>query len=143
MTYALISIYSKNVIGQARTSSGKTLAFAIAMFAAIDNKISKPQAICVTHNKELAVQNYNVVKRLGKFTSVTVGLALAGDKAPRGERVKPDETPFEGQIIVGTVGILASGSAKKRSGALRLDCTEVKVGAHRLDCISTILYRIH
>jgi len=46
----------KNVIAQAQTGSGKTVAFAIGMLCAVDPSQDTVQAVCLTPTRELAIQ---------------------------------------------------------------------------------------
>ena len=55
-----------DVIGQARTGTGKTAAFGIPILEQLDMDVSKPkpQALILAPTRELAVQVENEIKRL-------------------------------------------------------------------------------
>mmetsp|Transcript_39063 Transcript_39063/g.91933 ORF Transcript_39063/g.91933 Transcript_39063/m.91933 type:complete len:527 (+) Transcript_39063:99-1679(+) len=86
-----------NIIGQARNGSGKTGAFAIAMLMGVNAQEAAPQGLCVCPTRELAVQNFTVVKQLGSYTSMGFLLAVPQERLPR---------KVDSAIIVGTAGKL-------------------------------------
>jgi len=91
-----IALEGGNIIGQARNGSGKTAAFALAMLLRVDESKSWPQGLCVCPTRELATQNHDVIKALGKFTSVEYFLAV-----PKGPK---DASAATSQVVVGTPG---------------------------------------
>ncbi|XP_031478241.1 DEAD-box ATP-dependent RNA helicase 38 [Nymphaea colorata] len=86
----------RNLIAQAHNGTGKTTCFTLGMLGRVDMKQKVPQAICVCPTRELAIQNEEVLLRLGKYTGVTSLCAVAG--LPR--------TPITAQVVIGTPGTL-------------------------------------
>ena len=88
----------RNMIGQSQSGTGKTAAFVLTMLSRIDYDKIMVQAICLAPTRELARQIVNVVREMGKFTSVKVCLAIK-DGVKRGEQLKD-------HIVVGTPGTM-------------------------------------
>merc|ERR1712100_903426 len=82
-----------SIIGQAQNGSGKTAAFALSMLMQIETQYQCPQALCICPTRELAIQNRDVAKLLGKFTKNEYFLAVPQEKLPR---------EVKAQIVVGT-----------------------------------------
>ncbi|KAK1396785.1 DEAD-box ATP-dependent RNA helicase 38-like [Heracleum sosnowskyi] len=66
----------KNLTAQAHNGSGKTTCFVIGMLSRVDPELAAPQALCICPTRELAIQNQEVVERMGKFTGITSVLAV-------------------------------------------------------------------
>jgi len=93
-----ITLKRKNIIGQAQNGSGKTAAFAISMLLAADSELRQPQSMCVCPTRELAIQNYDVIAKLGKYTKLELFLGVPqAERAPR---------KVNAQLVVGTPGKL-------------------------------------
>ncbi|MHC4995754.1 MAG: DEAD/DEAH box helicase [Planctomycetota bacterium] len=88
-----------DVLGQAKTGSGKTAAFGLPILQMIDPKVPA-QALCLAPTRELAVQIVKELNGLGKATGIKA-VAIVG-----GESYKPQLKAIkEGvQVIVGTPG---------------------------------------
>ncbi|KAG6394985.1 hypothetical protein SASPL_145576 [Salvia splendens] len=71
----------KNLIAQAHNGSGKTTCFVLGMLSRVDPNVREPQALCICPTRELAVQNMEVLLKMGKFTGITSELALPPDQA--------------------------------------------------------------
>eukprot|EP00386_Alphamonas_edax_P004468 GDKI01014102.1.p1 GENE.GDKI01014102.1~~GDKI01014102.1.p1 ORF type:complete len:497 (-),score=156.46 GDKI01014102.1:29-1519(-) len=95
----LIIKHHGNIIAQAQNGSGKTATFALGMLAKIDHAHKHPQAICISPTRELATQNLEVIKTLGKYTQTTYGLIV-----PQMELAKD---VLSAQILCGTPGKMA------------------------------------
>jgi len=70
-----------NMVGQAKTGSGKTAAFALGLLSRIDSTktdLDGPQCVVMCHTRELATQNFNEIKAFGQFLNVSVKLLVAG-----------------------------------------------------------------
>lgn len=91
-----IAMSGGNIIGQAQNGSGKTAAFALAMLCTADATKQAPQAVCICPTRELALQNFAVVAKLGQFTGLHFWTAI-----PQVER---PPRRVDAQIIVGTPG---------------------------------------
>ena len=70
-----------DVVGMARTGSGKTAAFIIPMIERLKTHSAKvgARAIILSPSRELALQTLKVVKDLGKGTDLTTVLLVGGD----------------------------------------------------------------
>jgi len=91
-----IALSGENIVGQAQNGSGKTAAFALAMLLKCDVQTQGVQGLCVCPTRELALQNFDVISRLGKFTGLTLFLAV-----PQQERFPRS---IDANILVGTPG---------------------------------------
>jgi ATP-dependent RNA helicase DeaD len=90
----------QDVIGQARTGSGKTAAFALPMLQSIDVGARRVQAIVLAPTRELAVQITEEMKKLGTYTGIKV-IAIYGGQSINVQR----EALLHGvHAIVGTPG---------------------------------------
>jgi ATP-dependent RNA helicase DDX19/DBP5 len=104
----------KNLIGQSQSGTGKTAAFALAMLSRIDLSNPSTQALCLSPARELARQSMDVLREMGKYTSVTTAYGIR-DAVARGDKVSA-------QIVIGTPGTV--GDLIKRRA---LDVSQVKM----------------
>ncbi|KAL8214497.1 hypothetical protein R6Q57_003946 [Mikania cordata] len=108
----------KNLIAQAHNGSGKTTCFVLGMLSRVDPKLGAPQALCICPTRELAIQNMDVLLKMGKFTGITSELGLPADKAnyiPIAKRA-----PVTAQVIIGTPGTINKWIAAKKLGTSNL-----------------------
>lgn len=91
-----------DLIGQARTGTGKTAAFAIPIIESLEprRRCPNPQALVLVPTRELAVQVADEVEKLS-FGRKTECVALYGGKPIRRQIEKLQRGP---QIVVGTPG---------------------------------------
>ena len=68
----------RDVIGQAQTGTGKTVAFAIPIVEAIKPRIKSPQAIILCPTRELAIQVSEEIKRVSRYKKDIVVLPVYG-----------------------------------------------------------------
>lgn len=90
----------RDVIGQAQTGTGKTVAFGIPLLESVDPKARHPQGLVLAPTRELAMQVCEELNKLGKEKGVTALPIYGGQeisKQIRGLKKNP-------QIIVGTPG---------------------------------------
>lgn len=69
------ALTGRDVMGQARTGTGKTAAFLLPLFCRLRKGCEKPQALILAPTRELALQIQNELGKLGQglgFTSVTL-----------------------------------------------------------------------
>ncbi len=99
-----VALQGSDVIGQARTGTGKTASFAIPILEQLKprQEVRGIQALILVPTRELAVQVREEVEKLAFGRQVTC-LALYGGKPVRGQIEKLRRNP---QIIVGTPGRL-------------------------------------
>ncbi|KAK9058818.1 hypothetical protein SSX86_023661 [Deinandra increscens subsp. villosa] len=108
----------RNLIAQAHNGSGKTTCFVLGMLSRVDPKLAAPQALCICPTRELAIQNMEVLLKMGKFTGITSELGLPLDKAnyiPVSKRA-----PVTAQVIIGTPGTINKWIAAKKLGTSNL-----------------------
>ncbi|KAI5067234.1 hypothetical protein GOP47_0017762 [Adiantum capillus-veneris] len=92
-----------HLIAQAHNGSGKTTCFVLGMLSRVDPEVQAPQAICVCPTRELAIQNEEVLLKMGKFANITSACAISTDfnkqsSTRRGQVVD--------QVIIGTPGTI-------------------------------------
>jgi len=90
----------KDVIGQAKTGTGKTAAFGIPMIERLDPKINRVQGLVLEPTRELAIQVAEHIRRLNKYTPFKV-LPIYG-----GESIRKQIYALERgvHVVVGTPG---------------------------------------
>jgi len=90
----------KDVIGQARTGTGKTAAFGIPMVERLNPKINSVQGLVLEPTRELAIQVAEHISRLSKYAAFKV-LPIYG-----GEPIRKQIYALESgvHIVVGTPG---------------------------------------
>lgn len=98
-----VSLKGEDVMGTAKTGSGKTLAFLVPVIEAlIRNRITEFDglaALIISPTRELAVQIFEVLTKIGKYNSFSAGLVTGGkDVQYEKERVA------RMNILVGTPG---------------------------------------
>ncbi|KAL6450321.1 DBP4 ATP-dependent RNA helicase DBP4 [Candida maltosa Xu316] len=98
-----IALKGEDLLGTARTGSGKTLAFLVPVIESlIRNKITDYDglaALIVSPTRELAVQIFEVLTKIGKYNSFSAGLVTGGkDVQFEKERIS------RMNILVGTPG---------------------------------------
>lgn len=92
---------NRDVLGQAKTGSGKTAAFGLPLFHMATRELAF-QTIIMVPTRELAVQVANEMSELGKFTPIRV-TAVMGGESIRGQARELERGP---EIIVATPGRL-------------------------------------
>ncbi|KAI3832186.1 hypothetical protein MKX03_012745 [Papaver bracteatum] len=110
----------KDLIAQAHNGSGKTTCFVLGMLSRVDVKLKAPQALCICPTRELAIQNIEVLNKMGKYTGITSFCAIPVDRArdiPINKR-----SPITDQIVVGTPGTI-----KKWMSVKKLSVDDMKI----------------
>jgi ATP-independent RNA helicase DbpA len=118
--HALPSLLAgKDVIAQARTGSGKTVAFGLALLARIDVDLDRVQILVLCPTRELADQVSNEVRRLARFIPNLRVLTLCGGVPVRSQTPSLQTAPH---VIVGTPGRILDhlGRATLELSALRV-----------------------
>ena len=96
-----IAVEGKDMIGQARTGTGKTASFGIPMLQRINPKDKNLQAIVLCPTRELAIQSANEIRKLAKFLHGIKVLPIYGGQ----EISKQIRSLKDGvQIVIGTPG---------------------------------------
>ena len=111
----------KDVIGQARTGSGKTAAFGLGLISMLDTRIFDVQALVLCPTRELADQVAKAIRQLARATPNVKILSLCG-----GAPFRPQAASLEygAHIVVGTPGRIEDHLRKK---TLVLDAVKVLV----------------
>uniref|UniRef100_A0A0N4ZMF2 RNA helicase n=1 Tax=Parastrongyloides trichosuri TaxID=131310 RepID=A0A0N4ZMF2_PARTI len=94
----------RDVVAMSRTGSGKTAAFVVPMLQKL--KMRNPtgiRAILISPTRELAVQTFNVVKELGRFTGLRAACIVGGESLQENFAII-HQTP---DILIATPGRLA------------------------------------
>ena len=96
-----IAVEGKDMIGQARTGTGKTASFGIPMLQRINPKDKNLQAIVLCPTRELAIQSANELRKLAKFLHGIKVLPIYG-----GQEISKQIRSLKGgvQIVIGTPG---------------------------------------
>jgi ATP-dependent RNA helicase DeaD len=90
----------RDVIGQAKTGSGKTVAFSLPLLHSVDPRNMQVQAVVLAPTRELAVQITQEMKRLGAHTGVRV-IAIYGGQSMGAQKA---ELRRGAHVVVGTTG---------------------------------------
>jgi ATP-independent RNA helicase DbpA len=109
----------KDVTGQAKTGSGKTAAFGLALLQAVDPALSRTQALVLCPTRELAEQVATELRRLAQRQANTQIVTACGGRSSRDQA-----RALQGgaHIVVGTPGRTA-----KHLRTQALDVEELKV----------------
>ncbi|MHC6180807.1 DEAD/DEAH box helicase [Clostridium sp. JNZ X4-2] len=95
-----IILEGKDVIGQAQTGTGKTLAFGAPMLSRINSKDKKISCIIVTPTRELAIQVNDELSRIAKFKRTSLLPIYGGQPIER--QIKSLKRGVD--VVVGTPG---------------------------------------
>jgi ATP-independent RNA helicase DbpA len=93
----------EDVLAQARTGSGKTVAFGLALLARVDVTAARTQALVLCPTRELAEQVTVEIRRLGRFLANLRVVTLCGGVPVRTQKPSLEQAPH---VIVGTPGRL-------------------------------------
>ena len=105
----------KDLLAQAKTGSGKTVAFGIGILHNFDAQLYQTQALVICPTRELADQVSKELRRLARVTPNTNILTLCGGKPLGPQLASLERNPH---IVVGTPGRLLKHLEK---GTLNLD----------------------
>jgi ATP-dependent RNA helicase DDX18/HAS1 len=75
-------LQGNDLLGAAKTGSGKTLAYLIPCFEKLHSlefkQVNGTGVIIITPTRELAIQVFDVAKKIGEFHHKTIGLLIGG-----------------------------------------------------------------
>ena len=130
----------RNLIGQAKAGSGKTLAFGIPLIQAVRDDLRGVQGLVLVPTRELAVQITLELQKIGAFTGAGV-LAIYGGQSMN---VQLDALRRGTHVVVGTPGRtidhIRRGSLKLDSvGFVVLDEADVMLDMGFIDDVDYIL----
>ena len=110
----------KDIIGQAQTGTGKTLAFGSVLLSKIEKKNKTVQALILSPTRELALQIDEELKRIGAFSDLSIVSVYGGSEIEKQIR----NIKKGADIIVGTPGRVQDLMRRK---VLKLDSIEFMV----------------
>ena len=116
-----LMLAGNDVIGQAKTGSGKTAAFGLALLNRIDQALLKTQALVLCPTRELADQVAAELRRLASRMSNTRILTLCGGRPYRDQLLA---LAHGNHVVVGTPGRIGKHLRKQ---SLRLSDVSVLV----------------
>lgn len=108
-----LALKQNDVIGQSQTGSGKTHAFLIPIFEALEETAPHVQAVITTPTRELAEQIYQVATHIASFSEVPIAIAryMGGTDKER-SLAKLKSQP---QIVIGTPGRIRDLAINERA----------------------------
>ncbi|MFA5903332.1 MAG: DEAD/DEAH box helicase [Desulfobacula sp.] len=112
-------IENKDVLGQARTGTGKTAAFALPLLSRIDLDIKRPQVLVLTPTRELAIQVGESFKTYGAKLK---GLNVLSVYGGQGYGIQLNQLKRGVHVLVGTPGRLMDHMRKKTVSFTDLFC---------------------
>ncbi|HEY7535411.1 MAG TPA: DEAD/DEAH box helicase [Thermodesulfobacteriota bacterium] len=121
------ALSGRDIIGQAQTGTGKTLAFGIPLVEKVDPLKREVQAIVLTPTRELAVQVAGELGKIGKHKQITVIPVYGGQ--PIGKQLAHLKEGVH--IVVGTPGRVID-HLKRRALNLKSVCFTVLDEADRM-----------
>lgn len=95
-----IVLQGTDVIGQAQTGTGKTLAFGAPVLNSISNESKKVKSIILAPTRELAIQVYKELTTISKYTKFRLLPVYGGDSIDR--QIKSLKRGID--IVIGTPG---------------------------------------
>ena len=100
----------KDIIGQSKTGTGKTAAYALPMIEKIDKENKKVQAIVLCPTRELAIQVTDEIRKFNKYMDNVKCVAIYG-----GEPIERQIMSIKKgvQIVVGTPGRIMDHMRRK------------------------------
>ena len=108
-----LALKKADIIGQSQTGSGKTHAFLIPIFEALDPDEQKVQVIITTPTRELAEQIYQVALHISSFSETPISIVryMGGTDKER-SIAKLKSQP---QIVIGTPGRIRDLAINERA----------------------------
>jgi ATP-independent RNA helicase DbpA len=140
--HALPSLLAgKDVIAQARTGSGKTVAFGLALLARVDVDLARVQVLVLCPTRELADQVSAEVRRLARFIANLRVVTLCGGVPVRTQKPALQAAPH---VVVGTPGRILDHLARENLElsdlrVLVLDEADRMLDMGFLDAITTVV----
>jgi ATP-independent RNA helicase DbpA len=116
-----ITLAGHDLIAQAKTGSGKTAAFALALLTNLNPRRFAVQAMVLCPTRELADQVTQEIRRLARFADNIKILSLVGGSTMRPQR---DSLEHGAHIVVGTPGRIMDHLQR---GSLKLDALNTLV----------------
>merc|ERR1711916_197986 len=94
-----------NLIAQSQSGTGKTAAFVVGMLSVVDIDNPLPQALCLAPTRELAVQTFGTVGKMGEYTGFKIHCMVSQDKdkkknKKKGKSRRRHVDPVDAQVVV-------------------------------------------
>ena len=126
-----LALEERDIVGQARTGTGKTAAFVIPILEFIDleNRSKNPQALILVPTRELAVQVKEEVVKLSLGLRVRC-VALYGGTPIRGQIAKLKRGV---ELVVGTPGRVLDHMSRNTLSLGEIDCVVLDEADRMLD----------
>ena len=93
-------IDNQDIVAQSQSGTGKTGTFIISSLQKVDLSEKSTQVLILSPTRELANQSYEVAKKIGSYTKISISL-IVGGKSIGNDFSKLDKGS---QIIIGTPG---------------------------------------
>ncbi|PIA64933.1 hypothetical protein AQUCO_00100416v1 [Aquilegia coerulea] len=120
----------KDLVAQAHNGSGKTTCFVLGMLSRVDPNLKEVQALCICPTRELAIQNMDVLKKMGKYTGITSFPAIPSGSA----RIPiPRMAEIKDQVVIGTPGRIRDLMSSKKLNTSHLKVLVFDEADHMLD----------
>ncbi|KAI3978784.1 hypothetical protein MKX01_015959 [Papaver californicum] len=111
----------KDLVAQSHNGTGKTTCFVLGMLSRVNVNLKAPQALCICPTRELAIQNLEVLTKMGKYTDIKSYCAIPmGSKSP--DLPISKRMPLTQQVVIGTPGTI-----KKWISYKKLSLREIKI----------------
>lgn len=91
----------KDLIAKAQSGTGKTGTFSIGLLEKTDTENSEIQSLVLANTRELALQIFNVISALSRYTKTEITLSVGGESVQSNKNNILEKKP---QIVVGTPG---------------------------------------
>ena len=108
-------IAGENILGQARTGTGKTAAFGIPTLQRLD-PTGRLQALCLAPTRELAVQVTGELRRLAQYTALRCVAVYGGQKI----QTQVHQLGRKPHFVIGTPGRVTSAASSTTSRTARI-----------------------
>lgn len=125
-----LSLQGRDILGQAATGSGKTVAFALPMLQQIELTTLDVQGVVLCPTRELADQVAEQIILLGRFMPNLKVVTLCGGRA-MGPQIK--SLQFGAHIVVGTPGRVLEHVSKRRLSLGTVKCRVLDEADRMLD----------
>lgn len=112
-----ILMTGKDLIAQAHSGAGKSLAFIIGSLYQMDPNVNACQSLILAPTRELAEQTYTVAKQVGQYMKINIALCMGGTNV--GDCIREMRSA---QMVIATPGRLLDMLQKNK-----LDITQLRM----------------
>ncbi|MFT7518493.1 MAG: ATP-independent RNA helicase DbpA [Kiritimatiellia bacterium] len=125
-----LALSGKDVVGHAKTGSGKTAAFGLALLNQLDLSDRSPQALVICPTRELAEQLTSAIRALAVGMGGTRVITVTGGSPSRAQR---SAIEAGAHVIIGTPGRILQHLELDRIDLRRLRCLVLDEADRMLD----------